>query len=95
VAKTSCNAAANHVTASARAGFYLYRLSQTAIDALDHWVDYMPVDLVSNFAGEMRRPVRHALTRKCGCALDAEKRHAHGRGENQAFHLFIPSFYIS
>jgi hypothetical protein len=49
----------------------------------------MSVDLVSDFAGEMRRPVGHSLTWKCGRVLGTEKRGADGRREycNGSFHL--------
>ena len=67
-------------------------LSQTAIDAVDHRVDHVPVDLVSDFAGEIRRPVVQTFTWKRGRVLDAEKRRQHSRGENctESFHLLSP-----
>jgi hypothetical protein len=49
----------------------------------------MVVDFLSYFAGEMRCPVGHPLTRKRGRILDAEKRRQHGSDENGngSFHL--------
>jgi hypothetical protein len=57
-------------------------LSQPALDAVRDRMDHVVVDLVSNFAGEMRGPVRHALTWKRQSIWDAKKRRQHGRSEN-------------
>jgi hypothetical protein len=90
MAVPSYNAAANSVATLAQVRI----LSQTTIDAVDHRVDHVLVDLVSDFAGEIRCPIRQTLTRKCGRVLDAEKRRQHGRGENcsESFHLLFLSF---
>jgi hypothetical protein len=58
-----------------------------ARDPVRDWVDYVFVDLVGDFTGEMRGPGWHSLTGKCAGALDAEKHRAHGSSENQSFHL--------
>ena len=57
-------------------------------------MDHVPVDLISDFAGEIRRPIGQTFTRKRGRVLDAEKRRQHGRGENcsESFHLLSLSF---
>ena len=64
-------------------------LSKTAFHAVSDRMDHVIVDLVGNFAGEMRCSVRHSFTRKRGGVLGAEKRRAHGSGEycNESFHL--------
>jgi len=64
-------------------------LAQTALDTVRDRMDHVIVDLVGNFAGEMRRSVGHSLTRKRGSVLGAEERRAHGSRENgcKSFHL--------
>src|SRR5205085_5289307 len=62
---------------------------QTASDAVCDRVNRVPVDFVSDFAGEMRGPAWHAFTGKCDSILGAQKRRQHGQGENRdkSFHL--------
>ena len=69
-------------------------LAQTALDTVRDWVDHVIVDLVSDFTGEMRRPVRHAFAWKCGSVLDAKKRRQHRTGENchESFHFISLPF---
>jgi len=64
-------------------------LAQTSLDTVGHRVNHVVIDLVRDFLGKIRCPVRHALTRKRGHVLAAEKRRAHGSGEyrNSSFHL--------
>ena len=49
-------------------------LAQPALDTVRDRMDHVIVDLVSDFTGEMRRPVGHAFTWKCGSVLDTKKR---------------------
>ena len=57
-------------------------------------MDHVSIDLVCNFAGEIRRPIRQTFTGKRGRTLDAEKRRQHGRDENcsESFHLLSLRF---
>jgi hypothetical protein len=69
-------------------------LSETASDTVCHRVDHVLVDLVSDFIGEMRCPVGHALTWKRSNVLGADKRRQRSRGENDndSFHVLSVLF---